>query len=219
MTPAQTGTTPNGEPSPKKGNESDMDEEDAQHEQFKVYFSCKEKVVVMHANINGYKTNGVPLEAALTLLEINGTKPVILLLNETKTEEGDALTVSGYTIVCRKDRNMHGGGVAVFCRNDQVPRTTLVEASKAHERCWICFHTDEGPVLVCAWYRPPDTSLPRETHLDGHTSFMEELTRLSINARGVLVMGDLMGLSSWQFMAKSDGNYHHENSFDGILAR
>jgi len=167
-----------------------LGEEDAQHEQLKVHFSCKKKLAVMHANINGYKTNGVHLEAALALLEMNGTKPVLLLLNEIKTDEGDTLTVSGYTIICRKDRNMYGGGVAVFCRNDQVARATLVEESQVHERCWICFHTDEGPVLVCAWYRPPDTSLPRETHLDGLNSFSEELNRLNSKARGVLVMGD-----------------------------
>ena len=63
--------------------------------------------------------------------------------------------------------------------------------SKEFERCWLCTHTDEGPILTCAWYRPPDTSLPRELHEADINSFEEELKTLSKDVHGVLIMGDL----------------------------
>ena len=52
-------------------------------------------------------------------------------------------------------------------------------------------HTDEGPINVCAWYRPRDSSLTSQVHWDGLETFRKELERLSQGVRGVLAMGDL----------------------------
>ena len=46
-------------------------------------------------------------------------------------------------------------------------------------------HTDEGPILLCCWYRPP-----REA-LDGIAQVQEELHRLRAQAVGTIVVGDV----------------------------
>ena len=64
----------------------------------------------------------------------------------------------------------------------------------------------KAPIIVCAWYRPPDTSLPYQVHMDGLETFQEELQRLNAGVRGVLVMGDLnIHHRSWlKFSSRGD---------------
>lgn len=70
---------------------------------------------LMHWNINGLR--GKIEEAHLILTDKN---PIILALSETKLEKSvpeKLLTYKGYEII-RRDRNSHGGGLLVYCRND-----------------------------------------------------------------------------------------------------
>ena len=109
-----------------------------------------------HCNLNGFATNSATV--VLTIRR-RPTVPHIVFLNETKTDEGDPLHLHGYKLVSRRDRDGNGGGIAVFCLAEQIDHVTHIEQTEAtseYERCWICVHTDEGPILVCCWYRPPD---------------------------------------------------------------
>ena len=110
------------------------------------------------------------------------------MLNETKTDEGDSLVLTGYTVICRRDRGSNGGGIAVFCKNKSVAHVTVLEQTEAtslYERCWVSVHTIEGPVLVCCWYRPPGEDM------EGLIEFQKELSRLRGNIKGIVLMGDL----------------------------
>ena len=69
------------------------------------------------------------------------------------------MKLNGYDLLCRRDRNMHGGGIAVFGRSDKMARLSVLEVSVKYERAWILVHTDDGPFLACCWYRPPDENV------------------------------------------------------------
>ena len=106
------------------------------------------------------------------------------MLNETKIDQSDTLHVTGYTVICRHDRNANGGGVAVLCRNDRIAQVIKLEES-TYERIWILVHTNDGPKLVCCWYRPPGENI------EGIHAFRDELHRLRPQGVNTYVIGDL----------------------------
>ena len=73
----------------------------------------------------------------------------------------------------------------MFARDDKASLITLLETSDTYERCWLLVHTDEGPILACAWYRPPGETL------DGIKTFESELERLRPQAVSTLIIGDM----------------------------
>ena len=85
---------------------------------------------------------------------------------------------------------------------------TLLEKSGQGERLWLVFHTDQGPYLLCAWYRPPE---PGE--VQALESWEKEWQEHHKEALGSVVNGDL--------------NLHHlgwlrfssRNSTEGSLMR
>ena len=86
------------------------------------------------------------------------------------------------------DRNeiSRGGGIAVFAISSKSNQFTLLENVKDFERCWILSHTDEGPILMACWYRPP-----RQGNLDCIEAFREELQTHRVGAMGTVVIGDI----------------------------
>ena len=127
------------------------------------------------------------------------SKPELLLLNETKMhDEEPRMLIPGYIEVSRKNRDSDGGGIVVFARADKINSFSELEVSTTRERTWILIHTDEGPILLCCWYRPP-----REP-LDGITSFQKELNRLRAQAVGVIIIGDV-NVHSRRWLTHSSG--------------
>ena len=69
--------------------------------------------------------------------------PDVVLLNETKLDEGDpSPTLSGYDLICRRDRisEHKGGGIAVFAKTSIAAHITLIDKSEVFERCWLMLH-------------------------------------------------------------------------------
>ena len=133
------------------GDDYESDEENQDFDAVEQHSS--EKVFLSHANLDGFKTHGIDIETELELLP---AKPEMVLLNETKTDEGDlSLKLTGYHLLSRRDRSTNGGGIAVFVRCDIQNQITQVETSEDWERTWSIMHTRDGPYLVCCWYRPP----------------------------------------------------------------
>ena len=85
----------------------------------------------------------------------------IISLNETMLDisiSNHEIKINGYDIV-RKDRNRHGGGVAIYIRNtinysirddltDENLETITLEITKPKSK----------PFLINSWYRPPNSS-------------------------------------------------------------
>ena len=138
---------------------------------------------VFHANLDGFRTHAIDIEAEIEMLN---PKPEIILLNETKTDEGVlSLKITGYDNLCKRDRGSNGGGISVFVRKDITNQVSLLESSEDWERCWFLLHTQNGPYLICCWYRPP-----REPEA-GMLAMQTELRRLRDQSVGTIIIGDL----------------------------
>ena len=81
------------------------EDEDQQYEQLTVHGACKEAFTAFHANVRGFKTNGVRVEGVLKRMAV---KPGLVLLNETLIDESHVLELHGYEVVCRKDGSRLG---------------------------------------------------------------------------------------------------------------
>ena len=61
-----------------------------------------------------------------------------------------------------------------------------LESSKDDERVWLTLHTDKGPYLLCAWYRPPAPG-----DCTGMANFQEEFDEYEALGLGAVLVGDL----------------------------
>ena len=145
---------------------------------------------VWHNNIRGFAKNAIQLAARIRLAE---RKPDLVCLNESFLDEAtEEVVLEGYVVVARLDRQdgRKQGGVLVFARAELENAVTCVKKCTDCERVWLVVHTDTGPQLVGAWYRPPDSG---GSSIESLRSDLEEL---SASAMGVMVVGDM--------------NVHHE---------
>ncbi len=74
----------------------------------------------------------------------------------------------------------------MFAADATSNHVTLLAHSDAAERSWLLVHTNRGPHLVCAWYRPPE---PGE--LNSIVSFQGEWADHRTLAIGGVAVGDL----------------------------
>ena len=98
--------------------------------------------------------------------------PDIILLCETWLDDSitDAeLSISNYSI-CRRDRNRHGGGVAIYVR-DNVPYSVFISHTSL-ELLMVDLKLKQGNLLCGVFYRPPSSAPSILTLLD---STLEEL--------------------------------------------
>jgi len=86
----------------------------------------------------------------------------IFIINESKLDDtikNELVNIAGYNII-RKDRNRHGGGVAMYIkeelnysdRNDLVPEDLELLCTE------VKFKSSK-PLFVCTWYRPPNSEI------------------------------------------------------------
>ena len=147
----------------------------------------KDDVVdVLLANVQSAVSKLAALTATLRTLK---RKPLLVCLNETWLDEStENLELEDYCSVARLDRQdgREGGGVAVYARKADSNRVTLVHKSTQAERVWVMVHSEQGPFLVCNWYRPPVAG-----EQDSLESFEKEWANLRGDALGGLVVGDL----------------------------
>ena len=116
-----------------------------------------------------------------------------MALNETHLNaQTQEFKLPGYLQVSRRDRSRtkgdtrKGGGIALFVREDFCDCIVELEHSPTYERTWFLIFSDHGPLLFANWYRPP---APNE--VDSINSFKLELTKLSENTIGSILVGDL----------------------------
>ena len=144
------------------------------------------KFRVLHVNIRGWVSHVAELVARLRRMK---EKPNLICVNETFLDRTlEHLTLEGYTLVARRDRNdgRQGGGIAALAASDIAERVTLIQSSDDAERFWLMLHADQGPHLVGVWYRPP---APGETGTV--TTFKSEYSALENTCLGSIILGDL----------------------------
>ncbi len=115
--------------------------------------------------------------------------PHIVCLNATLLDESiERIELGGYILVSRRDRDdgRSGGGIAVFVRDNFGGQVLLREHSESHERSWHTIHSEIGPILLCAWYRPPNSG-----EVESIRACDDEHRRLADEHIGCIVVGDL----------------------------
>ena len=170
---------------------------------------------ILHVNIRGLRSHLAELSAVLRLSDVSYD---IICINETFLDTNVCIQLEGFTIVGRRDRSYGDddrkcGGIIVMARTDVADHVTLLHVSEVSERLWLQMHTDNGPYLLCAWYRPP---LPGE--VDSITSFEAELDELRETSLGTLLLGDL-NLHSKRWLIHSASNSREAESMKEVCLR
>ena len=113
-------------------------------------------------------------------------------------------------LIGRRDRQdgRNCGGVDAFAMTEVSGSITLLEASATSERLWFVVHSDLGPYLVGAWYRPPV-----QGEVETIRTLREEWLRLSSNVIGTVIVGDI-NVHHKKWLRRSAGN-----SADGEASR
>ena len=117
--------------------------------------------------------------------------PSVICLNDTLLYEitRDAqLWLTGYCVLSRRNRNdwKKSGGIDRFVLERFIGHVAFLEHSTDFERSWHIIHSDIGPVLFGAWYRPP---------IDGEVASIhacsDEWQQLSVNFVATIFTGDM----------------------------
>ena len=109
-------------------------------------------------------------------------------INETHLDEtvnDFELEIPGF-VIYRNDRNRHGGGVALYVRDDvkHKPRKDLTIPGL--ESVWIEMSTpDNKDYLICSMYRPPSASAAY------YDKIIDNLELASSKNMEIIVMADL----------------------------
>ena len=90
--------------------------------------------------------------------------------------------------------------IAMFASDLARERVSLVADSDEAERLWLQVHTNQGPLLLGAWYKPPS---PGE--VGSILSFQKEYLEHSCSCIGAVLVGDInVHQESW--LRFSSGN-------------
>ena len=144
---------------------------------------AEKSMIFWHINIQGLRSHTAELVGRIRLAT---EAPHILCLNETFLDQtvGD-VAVEGYALVARWDRSYERGGVCIYASKEISQKVTLQYKSEDAERLWCMLHTDQGPFLLGAWYRPPS---PETASMETCEREHEELAAQTL---GTLLLGDL----------------------------
>lgn len=157
------------------------------------------EVHILHANVNGLRSKQT--EAAQYLAD---TKPDIVCLNETRLCGAKPPRLSGYRVVCCRDRTvdkLRGGGVAIYVRNgllcsDISPDMDDVAA--------VEFTAGRQKYAVVSYYCPPPGG-----NIDLNVPMIEQFAR---QYDRLILVGDLN--AKHQYFGSSRTNARGEALFD-----
>ena len=85
----------------------------------------------------------------------------IITLSETFLHQGlgnDIFAINGFHDILRKDRDGHGGGVAIYIKDSIAYKRLYEYEVDGIEAIWVSVQTSEGKILICNVYRPPDNN-------------------------------------------------------------
>ena len=100
----------------------------------------------------------------------------IITINETRLDESfndRDVRISGYDII-RRDRNRHGGGVAIYIRNNipYIQRHDLL-VQDLETICVEIKKPKSKPFLISTWYRPPNSPIELFEKFENNLHLME----------------------------------------------
>ena len=142
-----------------------------------------QSLIIWHINIQGLRSHAAELAGRIRLAtEI----PHILCVNETLLDHiVGTVEIEGHEIIARWDRSYERGGVCIYASCKIAQKVIHLSNSKDAERAWCMVHTDHGPFLLGAKYRPPNAEVASiESCEREHNALAEQVL-------GSLLVGDL----------------------------
>jgi len=136
-----------------------------------------------HANIRSLSRSKI-LAIKTSLCDIYD----IITLSETFLHQGvdnSLFAIQGYHEIIRKDRDGHGGGVAIYIKENISFKRLHEFEVQGLEAIFVSINSIEGKLLVCCCYRPPDKNefwLALETAIDN--------IKQSNNYKYIYILGD-----------------------------
>ncbi len=128
----------------------------------------------------------------------------ILTLSETWLDGSitdDQLKLDGYNLI-RKDRNRHGGGVAVFIRNDIHFKVCEEYSNDSYEVIWLHVYFGSKKVLFGTVYVPPESSSDQSLNFTQYLESVVDRNSQSL-ALPVIITGDFNAKSRQWFQDQS----------------
>ena len=145
------------------------------------------------ANIKGFKIACININSLYKHIDeirfILMSSPLdVLAINESKLDHSitdGEIHIPGYVII-RKDRNRHGGGVALYIKNTLSfsVRQEFVPA-RLEIVCVEIILPYSTSLLVCTWYRPPSANVDL---FDDYTKFLEKCDLMN---KQLFILGDM----------------------------
>ena len=139
---------------------------------------------VLHLNVRSLLRNISELRLLLNQNDVH-----ILSINETWLDSSilnNEINIENFQVI-RKDRNRHGGGVAVYIRNDLHFELLTHDSLNHLEALPILVRPKKctKPFIFLSWYRPPNS---KSVVFDFYEDLMTFLDGFNYN---IIVMGDI----------------------------
>ena len=115
----------------------------------------------------------------------------IFCLSEThmQDEPEELYSIDGYSFISKPRCNGLGGGVAIYI-SERINWTRRYDLESELECVWIeVFPIKSKSFLICAIYRPPDSS--SYTHANFENLFANMLSSATADSKEAIIMGDL----------------------------
>ena len=161
--------------------------------------SINTSITLLHLNIRCFVSH----QAELTAHIHHHNHPSFIAITETWLDDSTASPkLPGYTLTARLDRRdgRQRGGIALFSRDDAAVFVVHILDSARHERLWCLFHSCQGPLLMCLWYRPPCYG-----EIDSVQTLKEEWLQLKHLAAGAIIVGDMnVHQKSWLAFSRTN---------------
>ena len=154
-----------------------------------------DSITKIYQNLNNFKGLSIGHLNICTLLRnvdeihaiLDNSKLDILTLSETRLDgyiSDSELFISGYNFI-RLDRNRHGGGVAMYIRDNILYEMQEQFMGELELICIKIVIDKQKPFFLVTWYRPPDS------HKDIFVKFESFLQYLDSCGLDFFILGDL----------------------------
>ena len=110
---------------------------------------------IISVNIRGLRSNIGDLAHLCVTDKPHVVVVVETFLDSSVSDSDECISIPGYSIACRKDRNADGGGIAVFCLEGVAIYHDDSYDPSHLEVMWFSIILKEQNLLVSAVYRPP----------------------------------------------------------------
>ena len=146
----------------------------------------KTDLKIISLNIRGLRSNIGELAHLCRTEKPHVVVVVETLLDSSISECDEGISIPGYNIACRKDRNANGGGIIVYCLDGVAVYHDESNDPSHLEVIWFSIILKEENLLVAAVYRPPSSGDEVIHYLDSAAIQMID----EFNAKSICLLGD-----------------------------